>query len=660
MSRATLRRAMGSLRTGDVPGALRRLEAVQVESADRVALGITWFLARRPNRAARELEAAARTTNPSVRVLAWRLHAELCGELGWNHESRASLEAWLAERPGAAPARRRLVDLLARSRAWEDADVALGAGTELPLRRAAVLRELGRSGEAAAVLRGLNRAGLDVASRRRLAEHLARCGALVDAIDALGDDEDARLLADRARILSFAGRYGDAIHAAEQALAAGASGLTRDRAEIAAAAALLLSQGPALSCEVPGDAAARDVVDRLTAVITRTPDLGEALIWRGHAYAVLGAHAEALADIDAGIPAIGGYDLGATLVRHLVEQRSSHRGFGGHSLDEVGEGLIRLGISRERLPTLTSMPALEATFGEALRALAGNRSGFGTHLGADSPEALGPGLSPRADARRALELIRVCCPETVLAHFDRVESLWPHSSMGVVHRAELLLWLGRHEEARAAFERSLVLNRHTRWGWIGQLGNEAFLGDPERALALGEEGVRVMGGYGPSHYVYRGEALRRLGRRAEAREDLAYAVRLNPSRMGARLTLALLCAELGDTDTLAEHMPSLRASCGAMLATALEELDLPPNVVWGPVDAEQLRPVLANAHKMMRGNRSSSCHTWFSGEGQLRINEARREDPFTARMNDRLDQAAAILATSGRRQTRATGSNPRG
>ena len=54
----------------------------------------------------------------------------------------------------------------------------------------------------------------------------------------------------------------------------------------------------------------------------------------------------------------------------------------------------------------------------------------------------------------------------------------------VVHRAELLLWMGRYEEARAAFERSLELNRHTRWGWIGQLGNESFLGDPERALAL--------------------------------------------------------------------------------------------------------------------------------------------------------------------------------
>ncbi|MCO4771619.1 MAG: tetratricopeptide repeat protein, partial [Deltaproteobacteria bacterium] len=372
---------------------------------------------------------------------------------------------------------------------------------------------------------------------------------------------------------------------------------------------------------------------------------------RGHHHvqdAVLGATDLCLADLDAGVPAVGGFDLGAALLRHLVEQRSGGRpGFGPRSLEELSEGLSRLGLERERQFAIRTVPGLEEAFGEAFRRLAGNRSGFGTVLRAGALRPLGPSLSPRAAARRTLELIRVCPPDEVLARFDAVQAAWPDSSMGLVHRAELLLWMGRHEEARAAFRGSLAINHHTRWGWIGQLANDSFLGDPEGALVVGEEGVRVMGGYGPSHFVYRGEALRRLGRLDEAKADLEYAVGLNPSRMGARLTLALLCSELGDAPGMRAQLGPLRAACAGMLATALEEEGLSTDVLWGAGgSAGDVGRVLLRGHEMMRGNRSSSCHTWFNSEGQLRVNETRGDgqDPFRERMDDRLNQAAAILS----------------
>jgi tetratricopeptide (TPR) repeat protein len=648
---AALHQALEALRRGRDGDAEALLAGATAEGTDAIVEGILWMLCRRPEASTRALRRAVRSTQGSLRALALRTQSDLCGGLGWNHEARAALEEWVRLRPDALAPRRRLVDLLARGHAWEDAaDVLAGASDRMPLRVASVLRELGRHDEATARLLALRTPTTSVGGLRRLADLLGKNGAVAEAIEVLegADEATPETLADRARLALWLGQGAQARSLAEAALAHGASGDALDRAEMVLAVCTLTDGGTDLAAVQPDSSAARDARDALTRVLDRAPLLGEALVWRGHAHAVLGQSAEALADLDAGVPAVGGFDLGAALLRHLVEQRiSPSPGFGRRSLSELAEGLARAGIPRERAYAIRTVSGLEEAFGHALRTLGGNRSGHGTVLGEDGrARALGPTLSPRSDARRALELIRIAGPESVLAEFTRVQARWPESSMGVVHRAELLLWMGRYEEARVAFEEALAINYFTRWGWIGQLANESFLGDPERALELGEEGVRVMGGYGPSHFVYRGEALLRLGRLGEARPDLEYAVQLGPSRMGARVTLAMLCAETGDDAGVAAHMPALRQACPSMLAVALEEEGAPSRLIWGDApSAGALLPVLRRAHRMMRGNRSSSCHTWFSDAGTLRVNEDRGKDgdPFRERMHDRLEQAAAIL-----------------
>lgn len=645
---AELRAALGLLGAG-APA----LEAVQraaggVRSGrERLALGVAWFLCRRPEAAARQLEAAQQDGDRRVRVLAARLRAELLGVLGWNHEARDALERWLAEEPTSKAARRRLVDLLARSRAWEDVEAVVATPGELPLRRAAVLRERGRFDEARRELMALARPEMDESKRRRLADLLARAGAVTEARELLSEAQSPEALADRSRLWLFAGRTSEARRAAAEALEAGATGDAAARARVTLGACVLLDGVERLTVEEPDHQAAQDALAALDAVVADRPRDGEARLWRAHAHAILGDHAAVLADVDAGLPAVGGFDLGGALLRHLVEQRAAepteHR---IEALEELREGLERLGFSRTELAAAGTLEQLEAVFGEAFVRLGGNRSGFGTRRREDgSLTPLGPTVSPRSDARRTLELIRVCGPERVLERFDAVQARWPRSSMGVVHRGEVLLWMGRYDEAAAAFEESLRINRHTRWGWIGQLANESFRGDPERALRLGEEGVRVMGGYGPSHFVYRAEASWRLGRRGAAREDFAEALRIGPSRMGARLALTLLAAEEGDSALVARELPALRRSCGPMLAAAAEERDAGPEAVWGgEASAEALEPILRTAYDWMRGNRSSSCHTWVAPNGRVRMNEdAGDADPFERDRGDRVMQALALL-----------------
>jgi len=647
-----LQAALSAFGAGDDAEASRQLRGLQSSGLPGIVLAIACYLDRRPHRASMILRQVAKTDEKRIRTLALRTQADLCGELGWNHETRAALTNWLEADPSAQTARRRAVDLVARARDWAGAEALLRGqqGASLPLRRAGVLRELGRRKEASDLLLTLHRETLPEAARRRLARLLARCGSIDQALQVLeAGQASPPLLADRSRLLLFQGRTAQATQCANEALAAKADGDTLDRAETSLAVARLLDGVDNLASVHLGHPAARDARERLEGVIARSPLYGEAQIWLGQALAILGESDAALAALDAGVPAIGGFDLGAALLRHLIEQRKpgTPPGFGQRSLEELSEGLSRLGIPRGELHAVRQLKELEAIFGLALHRLGGNRSGDGTVLREGVAQPLGTSLSPRSDARHALELIQVCHPDTVLARFTEVEEAWPDSSMGIVHRGELLMWMGRYEEARDAFEGALAINRFTRWGWIGQLGNEAFLHAPERALAIGAEGVQVMGGYGPSHYVYRGEALRLLGRRDEARQDLDYAVRLGPSRLGARVTLALLCAEQGDDESMCAHLPALKRSCAGMLATALEEEGQPPSLLWGAEpSSRQMAPVLSRAHRMMRGNRSSSCHTWFSGDGTLRLNEDGGEagDPFRSRLDERLSQATAILA----------------
>jgi tetratricopeptide (TPR) repeat protein len=140
-------------------------------------------------------------------------------------------------------------------------------------------------------------------------------------------------------------------------------------------------------------------------------------------------------------------------------------------------------------------------------------------------------------------------------------------------------------------------------------------------------GVEVMGGTtGPAVYVYRGEAHRRLGQLERARADLERAIELTPTRVGAWVNLALVHDARGDPEAFAEVWTHLERTASGLLSSAAAALGVTLFRDPGdePTQAER-RAVLEQALRLMRGNRSTSCATFFSPDGRLRFVQ-----PFSA------------------------------
>jgi tetratricopeptide (TPR) repeat protein len=224
--------------------------------------------------------------------------------------------------------------------------------------------------------------------------------------------------------------------------------------------------------------------------------------------------------------------------------------------------------------------------------------------------------SPRHAARRALELVRVAPPARVLAELDEVVAHFPGSSLPTCHRGELHLWLGDAARARDDFRRSIELCRETRFAYIGLAGAALLEGRARTALNALDEGVRVMSSEGPASFAYRAEALRLLGRLEAARAEAERAVAQRPSRTGAWILLALVRHELGDTIGAREATARVVAAAPALLEDAEQEaLGRPAR------DDGDAARALEHALRMLRGNRSSTCLTYFTASGELRALE---------------------------------------
>lgn len=285
----------------------------------------------------------------------------------------------------------------------------------------------------------------------------------------------------------------------------------------------------------------------------------------------------------------------------------------------------------------------------ALRCMRGNRTTTPTFV--DEAGVLRRVMARtgvRHASRTALQLIRTLPPAEVVAALDVVVARHPDAALPVCHRGELHLWLGDLERARADLESALALDRFTRWAYIGLTGIDILEGDPEQALRTSEHGVRTMGNTaGPAVYAYRGEAHRLLGHHAEARADLERAIELTPTRIGAWIDLALVHAATRQTTALDRIWEHLELAATGLLSDASREVDV---VSWGdpgvaPSLGERQR-VLERALAMMRGNRSTSCATYFTREGRLRFVQpyaahAKRTHDEDART---LDAAEALVA----------------
>lgn len=232
---------------------------------------------------------------------------------------------------------------------------------------------------------------------------------------------------------------------------------------------------------------------------------------------------------------------------------------------------------------------------------------------------------PRLGSREALERVRYEDPERVAQRLEALADRYPQSSMPLVHRGEVWLWVGRLEEAEADFRRAIARVSGTRFAWIGLTGVELLRGRLEAALEVCQAGIKVMRDTsGPAVFVYRGEVYRRLGRLEEAQADLEAAVAATPRRLSAWMNLALVRHARGHHPEAAALFAKVEDCAPALMSDARRELGGEPS------PARQVEHAL----QMMHGNRSSSTVLYESG-GVLRgvpnrpgsAAEVHRKDP---------------------------------
>ncbi|MFO0625505.1 MAG: tetratricopeptide repeat protein [Polyangiales bacterium] len=506
------------------------------------------------------------------------------------HADGATLRAEMFDAPRAAEHARR-----AHALAPDDASLAL--------RLAAVLIRLDRRDEGRALTEAALASHPDPTRslRRDVADLLREAGAL-EAADAhyAALPGDPVAIAWRGAFSLWRGDLDAAEDFAQRALAAGDG----------ATALSLRGAAMVLRGDLPGALAT------LARAVALRPDDATAAVWLGDALRRSGRVAEALAETRRG--GERGDDLGehvaAQLVIHLASlQRGEFLGVPDATLAAALATLSAQAAPPETAPPTPPLPddlrppwrrravALE----DALTRLRGNRSATPSYVRADGAlEALITPRSPRVEAKRALwRFVASGDPDEALRVFDDIHARWPDTPEPYNYRGELYLYLGDPATARAQFEQALARYRQSRWAYIGLGGAAVLEGNYEEALRVLAEGVTRGGGEGPTTFVYRGEALRCLGRVEAARRDLTHAVTTTPARVGAWVNLALLELEAGDLGAHAKVFEALTRRAPGFVRDAGEG---PPAVV--------LRRMLA----MLRGNRGASCVTYFTADGVLR------------------------------------------
>lgn len=547
--------------------------------------------------------------------------ARFAGVLGWDQEVRATLEAAMAIEPYEprwyALATRTFVRGGATEHALRVAREALRlepGSARMGIEVARLHAELGHEAEAISTLEA-TRAHVPAGSQTHhlgMAYVLREAGAFTQARAEL--EAAWRLEPTRARTL---------IDLAEQALWSGDTA-TALRWASAAGAIDAAAAGVARVCGtvamLEGDAVrAVPCFDR---AIELDPDDGVALYWRAEAAYRMQQYELAHALLTRTTMRVEGYMFVAWVLRLLVVlHERAPQVLQPQRFEEVREAVEEIVPEARAAFEQPSEARLVRCLELALERMRGNRAPTATFVDERGTlRRVRARTGVRHAARHALQLIRVLPPADTLAALDEVVRRHPDAPLPICHRGELRSWLGDLAGARADLEAAIRLDRFTRWAYIGLSGLDLLEGDPERALRTSAHGVRTMGHTeGPAVHVHRGEALRRLGRHDEARVDLERAIELGPTRISAWVDLALVHAATGRREAFDEAWRHLEVAAPGLLSDASRELEV---VLWGdPGEVPSLderQRVLEHALAMMRGNRSTSCATYFTREGRLR------------------------------------------
>ena len=565
------------------------------------------------------LTAAARdAAAPALRRDARALHGELLWQSGRHHEALTALDAALARDPDSAALHCLAMVFRGEHHDPRAADharalVALSDGDPGPtLRAARALLALGLDDEARRVAAPLR--DDDAAPVTQLLD-------LAALYEGAGDYASADALYARALALEPA-NPGALLGAGTLGAWRGESHTARARAEavLAAqpdAAAALCLRGAAHMLD--GDAArALDDFNRAEAV-TSAPDPVTS-VWRAEALLRGGRYAEAVAEARRG--GVRSDDISSHVAAQLVIALAQIREgtFPGMPEYVLKQALATLRADAAPLrPRDAAVPYedLVAQLEKSLAKLRGNRSPAATYVRHDgSLTRLDAPFSPRVASKRALwRFVSTGDPREALAAFDAVHARAPDAAEPYNYRGELYLYLGDAAAARREFERAIARYERSRWAYIGLAGAAVLEARYEEALGHIASSVSLAGPPGPTAFVYRGEAHRRLGHRAEARADLETCVRAHPQRIGAWVNLALLSVAEGDLHGAHATLDTLRHRAPGFVADAARGLQTSPAAL---TDAPALAALFEEMLAMLRGNRGSSCVTYFTRDGTLR------------------------------------------
>jgi tetratricopeptide (TPR) repeat protein len=602
--------ASGELHSGSSTGAVK------------IACAVVLYACRRYSEALALLD----TVEGPLRREALARAISLSGRLEWTHELGERLRTAAELDPTSA---RHPLELLRLARKGRDdagalgwADRAIELAPNAPsahMERANVLLSLGRFDEMpAAIDRAIAAEPVSFVLRLEAARLFGAIGLL----------DQARVEYERARAIDPS-RSEPAEGLAIVALRAG----ELERARDLGASAMVLGAIDVIERRY------EEAMERLTDART-----AEALAWRVEAAMRLGRYEDAHRDLDRAMAAAEGFFWVGWVLRLLTVLYAEPSSRPGPApLAEIRRAALEL------LPGETAFPEdhdpLAAFLERALAQIGANRSGDLLRRDGDRFVRLRGLSGPRFESRRLLESIRARPPAHALAGLGEVIARYPESSLPICHRGELRLWLGDYEGARADLEGAIAQNPFTRWAYIGLTTLETLEGRPERALETCALGIHKMNDTtGPAVYVARGEALLALGRVEEARVDLDRAVELHGSRASAVILRAILEGERGDASAFDRLWERLLVQAPALLSDAAGGVSLVRDPGAAPIPTGDRTAVLRRALAMMRGNRSSTCISYFAN-GSMRFvtHYPHRGDLPHAREREELARAFWLL-----------------
>lgn len=628
-ARVALRRALGAALRGRRDRALGSLARALSYAPSSLRVALVASVARFALCAYGDSVAAlegfvARDPSPAARLAASSARVTLLGRLGWYHEALEALDDAIARFPDALSLRvaaSRLHDTLHDTDGAEAhlrAAFALDpASIDVPLRASQLLATSGDVAGARAWL-------AEVIPR---ADSPALLGDVAARAMSLGDYDVSESLYLRVRSLSpddVRARVALGTLAAWRGDVAGArahADAVLDACPDHAAGLRLRGAARALDGDVAG------ALEDFTAAVARDPTDAESFVWRAESLLRLGDAESALVAVQRGaeLSPDGSDYVAAQLVRSLALSRLGRfPGMPDHVLRPAVDALC--GSAPSPRSTVARME-------HALAALRGNRSTTLTRV--DESGALvrvATEVSPRVPAKHALwRFVATADVAASLRAFERVRAAYPSAAEPSNYEGEVHLYAGSYAEAGRCFTRALAQYGRSRWAFIGLTAVAVLEGRPGDALDVMVQCVEASGPPGPTAYVYRGEAYRRLGRVDEARSDLEHAVRAHPSRVGAWVNLGLLQLATGDA-AAGDTVRALREVAPGFAADALAELGLDEGAWSSPAS---WGPLLERMLHMLRGNRGSSCVTYFTRDGRLRTAPAESPARF---------DAAALLA----------------